>query len=338
MTAYVARRSLRLRETVVAPPYEALAAESLLGLQAGETIEVRDLLYGLLMVSGNDAAVALADGAAGSEGRFVARMNAAAERLGLDHTSYANPIGLDEAGNYSSARDLAEFAVRLRRDRVLRRIFDTAEYDTTSGAQSRHLVNRNNLVLDVPWVNGVKTGYTLDAGYVLVGSGERRGVELVSAVLGTPSEAARDQATLELLDYGFSLYRREHPVRAGEQLAAPSVRFQDLSLPLIAAKGAGVAARADERLAVEVDAPQEVEGPIERGQRVGTAIVTLDGELVERVPLRAARAVSEASLLDRFDAAVPGPRALAVLAGIAALGLAGAAALALIRRRRSAGR
>ena len=101
MTAYVARRSLRLGETVTAPAYQALAAESLLGLEAGERIRVRDLLYGLLLVSGNDAAVALAEASAGSVPSFVDRMNRAARRLGLDDTSYANPIGLDEPGNLS---------------------------------------------------------------------------------------------------------------------------------------------------------------------------------------------------------------------------------------------
>ena len=321
MTAYVARRSLPLRETVVAPAYQALAAESLLGLETGEAIEVRDLLYGLLMVSGNDAAVALADAAAGSEERFVARMNAAAARLGLDHTSYANPIGLDQPGNYSTARDLASLAVRLQDDRVLRRIFDAAEYDTRSGGQPRHLVNRNTLVLTVPWVSGVKTGYTLEAGYVLVGSGRRKGVDLVSVVLGAPSEAARDQATLDLLEHGFSLYHREHPVWPGQRLGEASVRYQDAELPLVAARGIGVAARDDEQLAVQLQAPDEVEGPIENGARLGSATVTLDGEPVGQVPLRAARAVDEASAMQRFDDAVPGPRAIAVLFVLAGLAL-----------------
>jgi serine-type D-Ala-D-Ala carboxypeptidase (penicillin-binding protein 5/6) len=333
MTAYVARRSLELRETVVAPPYQALAAESLLGLEAGELIEVRDLLYGLLMASGNDAAVTLADASAGSQEAFVAKMNAAARRLDLDHTSYANPIGLDQPGNYSSARDLAELAVELRGDPALRRIFDTAEYDTVSGVRPRHVVNRNTLVLTVPWIDGIKTGYTLSAGYVLVGSGERRGVDLISVVLGAPGEAERDQATLDLLEYGFSLYGREHPVEPGARLASPEVRYQDETLPLLAAEGVEVAARRDQDLAVAVDAPAEVEGPIERGQRLGRATVTLDGELVERVPLRAARPVDEASLLQRYDAAVPGPRALAVVVAIVVLAGLLASVVALLRRR-----
>jgi len=323
MTAYVARRSLRLGETVTAPAYQALAAESLLGLEAGERIRVRDLLYGLLLVSGNDAAVALAEASAGSVPSFVDRMNRAARRLGLDDTSYANPIGLDEPGNYSTARDLAELTIELRRDRIFRRIFDTAGYETRSGLRPRQLTNRNTLVLTVPWVNGVKTGHTLGAGYVLIASGERRDVELVAAVLGAPSEAARDEASLELLSYGHSLYRRERAVREGERLAAAGVRDQGLTLPLVAAADARITRREDEPLETEVRAPAELDGPIDRGERLGAVLVSVDGEEVARVPLLAARDVPEPSLLERLDATVPGSRAfrwgLALACGAALL-------------------
>ena len=211
MTAYLALHELPLQERLVAPPYHPLPGESLLGLEADERISVRDLLYGLLLPSGNDAAVALADGVAGSVPAFVEEMNRAASRLGLRDTSYANPIGLDEPGNYSSPRDLAKLTMRLRRQRLFRRIVDTARTTLQTGAHPRTIVNHNELVLKVPWIDGVKTGYTLDAGYVLIGSGTRKGVTLLSVVLGAPSVAARDQDTLSLLRYGFSLYRAPAP-------------------------------------------------------------------------------------------------------------------------------
>ena len=311
MTAFVARRSLELDEALVAPPYQALAAESLLGLQPGERIEVRDLLYGLLLASGNDAAVTLAQGSAGSVEAFVRRMNVAAVRLGLDRTSYANPIGLDEPGNHSTAGDLAALAVRLREDRVFHRIFDTTEYVTRSGAQPRRLVNRNTLVHAVPWIDGVKTGYTLEAGYVLVASGERRGAELVAVVLGAPSEEARDAGALELLRYGISLYERERVLTRGTPVSSALLVDQAERLELVPAATVEVTARRDEEVATRLDAPAEVEGPIERGQRLGTAIVSVDGDVEDRVGLLAARAASAASPLERFDGAVPGPRAFA---------------------------
>jgi D-alanyl-D-alanine carboxypeptidase (penicillin-binding protein 5/6) len=338
MTAYVARRGLDLDQIVVAPAYAANPAESLLGLSAGERIAVRDLLYGLLLASGNDAAAALAEAAAGSEPRFVARMNKAADKLGLDDTSYANPIGLDEEGNFSSARDLADLAIVLRGDRTFRQIFDSPAATLTSGAQTREIVNRNDLVRTVPEVNGVKTGYTLGAGNVLVASATRDGVTLVSAVLGVASESERDSASLGLLEYGFSLYRERTPVRRGEQLADPEVRFQGEALPLRAVRELRLTVRRDQELTTTVDAPAEVEGPIERGERLGTATVAVDGETVARVGLEAARPVAGATLLERFDGAVPGPRAVAWLVAVAGLGLLFIAAVAIFDRRRGRGR
>lgn len=306
MTAYAARRDLPLSKRVVAPGYQALAAESLVGLRAGERITVRDLLYGLILASGNDAAVALADAAAGSQERFVAEMNRDARRLGLQDTHYANPIGLDQPGNYSSAADLARLATELREDPFFRKVFDTAETTVHSGGRSIRLTNRNTLVRTVPWVNGVKTGYTLGAGYVLVGSGTRKGVTLVSTVLGASSESGREAATLELLDYGFDRYRREPVIDRGERLATPSVRYQDDSLGLVADKDVELTVRRDQRVTTDVVAPDEVEGPVDRGERVGEAVIAVDGEPVARVALVAARAVPEANLGDRVDDALPG--------------------------------
>ncbi|HLM31183.1 MAG TPA: D-alanyl-D-alanine carboxypeptidase family protein [Solirubrobacterales bacterium] len=337
MTAYVARRALRLDEEVVAPPYNALPAESLLGLEAGERMTVRDLLYGMLLVSGNDAAVALATAAAGSVPAFVVRMNRTAKRLGLDDSAYANPIGLDEAGNYSSAKDLTRLAILMRRDRLFQRIFDTPETVLSSGAHPRDVVNRNALLFSVPWVNGVKTGYTLDAGNVLVGSGERKGVELVSAVLGAPSESERDAATVDLLDYGFSLYHRRSPVRKGEALASAELRWQDQQLPLEATREVRLTVRRGDEVSTRVDAPSEVEGPIDRGEPLGEATVLVDSERVARVRLAAARSAPPATVLERYDAAVPGPRALAWLIAVGVIALVLVVAVALVRGRHRSG-
>jgi serine-type D-Ala-D-Ala carboxypeptidase (penicillin-binding protein 5/6) len=311
MTAYAARQDLGLSKRVVAPPYQALAPESLMGLRAGERVAVRDLFYGLLLASGNDAAVALADAAAGSEAGFVDEMNREAKRLELRDTSYANPIGLDQPGSYSSARDLVDLTLALRDDRFFRRVFDTPEITVHSGGRPIRIVNRNTLVQTVPWIDGVKTGYTLGAGYVLVGSGTQKGVTLVSAVLGAPSEGAREQATLELLDYGFSQYRRERVLERGQRLATAAVSYQDTSLPLVADRELATTLRRGQSVDTEVVVPQEVEGPIERGDRLGEAVVSVDGNEIGKVALVAARAIPQADIGDRVDSALPGGRALA---------------------------
>jgi serine-type D-Ala-D-Ala carboxypeptidase (penicillin-binding protein 5/6) len=336
MTANLALHELRPGQRLIAPAYAALPGESLLGLRAGERISVHDLLYGLLLASGNDAAAALAENISGSVPAFVQDMNREADSLGLRDTSYANPIGLDDPLNYSSARDLVALALRLRRSPLFRRIVDTPEIVLTEGATPRRIENRNNLVREVPWVNGIKTGHTLGARYVLVGSGTRKGVTLVSAVLGASSEAERDAATLALLRWGFSQYRRERPVKRGAHLASAEVRYSGDSLSLVASRGLEVTVRRGERIDVQVSAPSEVEGPLRRGQRVGRADVFAGGEPVGRVALLAARSVPEATLLERVDSGVPGPRAVLWLALGAGAGAIVIGIVTVLRRRRYA--
>lgn len=299
MTAYVALEELPLGKRISAAPYTPTTAESLLELRPGERISVRDLLYGLILQSGNDAAYDLAIAAAGSEQRFVREMNRHAAALGLSGTHYANPIGLDEAGNYSTAYDLTALARRLLAIPAFARIAASRHAVLRSLRPPRRIDTRVDLLYDLPWATGVKTGYTLGAGYVLVGAGRLDGVQLISAVLGTESEAARDGETEELLAYGFSLHRHEVPVRRGAALATPAVRWTDGELPLRAARGVAIGVRREQRLAVSVEAPSEVEGPIRRGAAIGRATVSLDGIPVARVPLLAARAVPAASTLDK---------------------------------------
>ncbi len=213
MTAYVAMQELPLDKIVRAAPYDPIYGESLLGLRTGQRISVRDLLYGLILRSGNDAAHDLALAAAGSVPRFVAQMNRRAAALGLADTHYANPVGLDQRGNYSSARDLATLTQRLLRIPAFAKIADSRSATLRSLRPPRRIATINELLLDAPWVTGVKTGHTFDAAYCLVGSGRRKGVDLISVALGAPSDEARFSDNLELLEYGFSQYRRRVPIQ-----------------------------------------------------------------------------------------------------------------------------
>jgi len=299
MTAYVALQELPQGEIVRAAPYSPIYGESLLELRPGQRVSVRDLLYGLILRSGNDAAYDLALAASGSEPAFVRQMNLRAAALGLSDTHYANPIGLDEEGNYSSALDLAALARRLLREPAFAKIAASRSADLRSLRPPRQIETINDFLLEEPWATGVKTGHTFDAGYVLVGSGRRKGVELISAVLGTWTESARDLETARLLEYGFSKYHRRVPIHAGQTLAEPSIRYSGGELPLRAARTVAVGLRQGQRLAIRVRAPGEVEGPLRRGARLGSAVVFVDGLRAASVPLRAGRDVSEASTLDR---------------------------------------
>jgi len=280
--------------------------------------------------------VTLADGAAGSTQAFVAQMNRAARRLGLDETSYANPIGLDAPGNYSSARDLANLALTLRRNPLFRRIVNTPQITLHTGDHPRTIENHNDLVISRPWINGVKTGYTADAGNVLVASGTREGTTLLSVVMGAPSIAVRDSDSLKLLDYGFSLYSRKQAVRAGERLASARVTNADTDLPLEARGGLSATIRRGQHIEVAVRAPKSIEAPIHRGEKVGVARATVVGEPVGRVPLVAGRGVKPApasSPIADVDGALPGPRVVVWIICVGLLAIVILIGTALARRR-----
>lgn len=321
MTAWVAMQELPLDKIVRAAPYDAEIEESVMGLRDGQRISVHDLLYGLIMLSGNDAAHALAVAAAGSEARFVRQMNRRAAALGLADTHYANPIGLDAPGNYSSAADLTTLARHLLDDPAFARIADARSAVLRSVRPRRRIENLNQLLYMAPWATGVKTGHTWAAGYVLVGSGERKGVELISAVIGAPTDEARFDGSLALLEYGFGQYRQRRPIRVGDDLANPAIRYSGGQLPLRATRPVTIGLRRGQSLDVQVRAPDEVEGPIRRGARLGAATVLVDGRPAATVPLRAGRTIPEASAFDRVrsflaDNLVP----IAVLAFVILIG------------------
>jgi serine-type D-Ala-D-Ala carboxypeptidase (penicillin-binding protein 5/6) len=302
MTAYVAIKDLPLEKIVRAQPYEAEYGESLMGLRAGQRISVRDLLYGLILRSGNDAAHTLAIDAAGTEAHFVAEMNRYAAALGLSHTHYANPVGLDEKGNYSSAGDLMTLTRHLLQERAFARIADSRSAILRSVHPRRRIESINELLELAPWVTGVKTGHTFGALYVLVGSGQRHGVSLISVVVGAWTDEERFDGNLELLEWGFDQYRRKLPIRAGEDLADPEIRYSGGELPLRAQRNLAVGIRSGQHIQIRVEAPDEVEGPLFKGEKLGEASVYVEGRKVGSIALRNGRVVPKASRFDRTRA------------------------------------
>lgn len=331
MTAYLALRDLRMGEKLVVPRYDAEPAESLAGLEKGERLTVHDLLVAMMLPSANDAAETVAQGIAGSEPAFVAEMNRAADKLGLDRTHYANPIGLDAKRNYSTAEDLTTLAEELLSDKRFRRIVAMPKAKLTSGARNRTVINTNTLLRSDPTVDGVKTGHTTDAGYVLVASAKRDGVPLLAAVLGAPSETERNDETERLLDYGYGLYAREDAIERGAAEAAAAVRYEDGRLPLTASRGVSVEVRDDQEVKVDADGPAEVEGPIDAGERLGTATVTVDGRFIDRVPLVAGHAVAAPTIVDKIGGPVVVVLIVAVIIVILAV------VVIALRRRRNDG-
>jgi D-alanyl-D-alanine carboxypeptidase (penicillin-binding protein 5/6) len=316
MTALLTLERTRPRQVFPASDYRPAPVESQIGLRPGERMRVSDLFEALMLESANDAAEALAEGIAGSRASFVAEMNERAEQLGLDDTSYANPIGLDDPLNYSTARDLASLTFDLMQRRRFARVVDTPAARLETGARPRTIDNRNLLIGAYPFVNGVKTGHTTQAGYVLVGSARgRTGGRVISVVMGEPSEAGRDTDTVALLRWGLSRFHRVRVLDRQRALDRADIEYRDERVAFVPQRGAVVTLRDGERVSRVVRAPDEVSGPLAAGERVGFVTVFVDGERVRRLPLVTATDVPEAGTLRVLVSVLGVPlTALAVLA------------------------
>ena len=314
--------------------YDPAAADSQIGLVPGERMSVHDLLLALMLPSADDAAEDLAyNVGGGSIPRFVAMMNAEAAHLGLTHTHYSTPIGLDTPGNYSTAFDLDHLAAyALAQSPLLRRIVDLPSATLTTGPV-RYVVNRNDLVGRIPWINGVKTGHTADAGYVLVASGTQDGMTLIGAVLGTESEAARDANALALLNYGFAEFTLIHPVHTGQVITRRPIAGVPYGRATLVAAGSFVRVipRAD-HASLSVVVSRRLRGPLATGTKVGHVAVMIDAQPVATIPLVLGGAIAAPppaeSLLTRLRWPLIG-----ILAIFAGWGLRRARVVRLTKRR-----
>jgi D-alanyl-D-alanine carboxypeptidase (penicillin-binding protein 5/6) len=318
--------------------YRSAAIDSQIGLAPGERMSVHDLLLALMLPSADDAAEDLAFNIGhGSVTRFVQMMNAEARKLGLRHTHYTTSIGLDTPGNYSTAADLVRLAdYDMTHSAYFARIVGLPRATLRSGGHVRTVVNRNDLVGSYPWIDGVKTGHTLEAGYVLVASGHRGGLALISAVLGTASETSRDANTLALLNYGGANFRVWTPVRKGQVMAQPGVKDQPALHPaVVAAAGYRRILPRSARVGVHVQLPHQLVAPLPAQAVVGTATVTDGRRVLARIPLVLTRRVPALSGITRAARFITRPLALVAFAAAAA---SVALLLRNVRRRRRVGR
>ena len=326
MTALIVLEHVHDLDTVYTyPDYHQAADDSQIGLRPGDRMTVRDLLVALMLPSADDAAEDLAFNVGhGSVARFVGMMNAEARRLGLAHTHYSTPIGLDTPGNYSTASDLVHLAqYDLTHSRFFARIVDLPSATLSTGPV-RVVTNRNVLVAEHSWIDGVKTGHTSGAGYVLVASGQRDGMRLISAVLGTDSEGERDANTMAVLRYGYGNFRPWTPVRARMVVARPTVKDRPgLRVPVRASRTFTRILARSSRVRVSVRVPRRLAGPLPDGAVVGSAVV-LDGRrTLTSVPVvldRRLLAVSRLAIAARF---VTQTWMLAIIVAVVALALVG---------------
>lgn len=318
MTALIARERLPLDRALPAVSYRAAPAESVLGLAPGERMKVRDLLAATLLESANDAAATLAVAVAGSQRRFVALMNGRARALGLRHTRFANPIGLDAPGAGSTARELAQLAQAVLRDRFLARLVAMPQAVLTSGARRRVVPNRNDLVRRYPWVEGVKTGHTAGAGYVLVSAARGAlGQRVVAVVLGAPSERVRDQYSLALLRFALGRFRRLSLLDPRRPRVVPAeASAQALVAP---ARGLSLVLRRDQRVRVVLRLERPLRGPLARAARVGRFAVLVDGRPLAAVPAVLSRPLPSAGTFGSLSRRLGSGLTLLVLAAMLTL-------------------
>lgn len=276
-------------------------------------VPVEDLLKGMIVQSGNDATVALAEGVAGSVERFVERMNQQARALGMNGTGYRNPEGLTEDGHTTTARDLSILATRLMRDFPEYVPYYAIQRYRYPGTPAANDANRNLLLFRDPSVDGLKTGHTNAAGYCLVATarrdfpalgegaaGQRR---LISVMLGTASETARATETQKLLNWGYSAYEAVRLFAPGQPVVSPAVwkgkRAQvDLGRPdgVVVSVPTGQASR----IRTEVLRSDPLVAPLQKGQPLGTLRVsTANGETISELPLFVLEGVPQAGVLGR---------------------------------------
>ncbi len=332
MTALVVLQHVsNLNKVFTQNDWDAATADSQIGLIPGERMTVHDLLIALLLPSADDAAEDLAyNVGGGSVARFVAMMNADARRLGLHHTHYSTPIGLDTPRNYSSPDDLVRLGdYMMRKWPFFRRTVRLASATLTSGRYVRHVVNTDDLVGRYPWILGIKTGHTQDAGYVLVSEGRRDGLTLVASVLGTTSEGERDSSALALLNWGFSAFHVITPVYAGEAFARQSVPYETAPALVVAEHGYRTVVARSERVRVVVGRLRKLSGPMAKGTVVGHVTVLIHGRPAVRIPLVLARRLPAVSFLTKAEHLIKRPFTLLVLAL-----LLGGVAVAVVGRRR----
>jgi D-alanyl-D-alanine carboxypeptidase (penicillin-binding protein 5/6) len=266
-------------------------------VREGTQVRLEDLLRGVIIQSGNDASVALAEYVAGSEEAFADLMNQHAERLGLTNTHFKNATGLPAEGHYSSPRDLALIGRALIQDFPEQYAIYKEKYFTYNDIKQP---NRNRLLWRDPTVDGIKTGHTEEAGYCLVSSAVRDDMRLISVVLGTTSDQARAQESQKLLAYGFRFFRNYPLYKAGQELNKPKVWkgvTDSVSLGLGGDLSLTIPRGSENKLAATLDLPEVIEAPLAAGEVVGHLLVTLEGEEVAREPLLALQSVEEAGFV-----------------------------------------
>lgn len=305
MTAYIVERELdegRLSMSDMVPiSVNAWRTEgSRTFVQEGTEVSVEDLLKGVIIQSGNDASVALAEFVAGSEGAFVDIMNQQAQLLGMKDTNFENATGLPSPDHFSTARDLALLAMAIINDYPENYPLYAEKHFTYNNIRQP---NRNSLLWRDDSVDGLKTGHTEEAGYCLVASAKRNGTRLIAVVMGTDSTGARAQEVQKMLNYGFRYYESETLFGAGQELIKARIwggRDDELSVGVTEEVNVTIPRGSRESLESTVDLDSVIKAPIKVGDELGRVQVKLGDDVIVDQPVLALSDVPEGGLFKRL--------------------------------------
>ncbi|MCC2615818.1 serine hydrolase [Aestuariibacter halophilus] len=270
-------------------------------IEVGKQVSVADLNRGIIVQSGNDACVAMAEHIAGSEEAFASMMNVHAQKLGMTGTHFVNSHGLHDPEHYTTPRDMAILATALIRD-------VPAEYDIYAEKEFTYngikQYNRNSLLWDKSLnVDGIKTGHTSDAGYSLVSSATQADMRLIAVVMGADSERARKIENKKLLKYGFRFYETVTPYKAGDSFVAHRIYMGDketVELGINQDTPITIPRGQVKNLEANFELNKKLQAPLAKGEVVGTLYLQLEGEDVAQYPLVALQEVNEGGLIDRM--------------------------------------
>ncbi len=307
MTAYLVERELdrgniSMDDMVRVSENAWRTGGSKMFIEVDTEVSIRDLLYGIIIASGNDASVAVAEHLAGGEAPFADLMNQHATRLGLHNTNFTNATGLPHPEQYSSARDMALLSQYIINDYPEHYAVYAEKYFTYSDIRQP---NRNRLLWRDPSVDGLKTGWTTEAGYGLVASAKRDDMRLISVVMGTSSEESRAQETQKLLSYGFRYYETLNLYEQGAVLNTPRIwggERNELRVGVDENVFMTVPRARNQELSARLDIRQDINAPVSQGARVGTLEVRLGDDIVGEQALVALESIEEGNIFKRlFD-------------------------------------
>jgi D-alanyl-D-alanine carboxypeptidase (penicillin-binding protein 5/6) len=275
-------------------------------LPLNSAVGLEELERGMVIQSGNDAAIALAEHVAGSEQAFVELMNNYAKKIGMNNTHFMNPHGLPDPNHYSTARDLALLGRAMIRDFPEAYSYNKIKEYTVNGIRQH---NRNGLLWRDASVDGIKTGHTSSAGYCLLASAKRGEQRLVSVVLGIQSDSQkqgfdlRENGNLALLNWGFRFYETRTLYTPDKTITSPRVwkgADDAVALHVAAPFSVTVPRGKFDALKANIDVPKYIIAPLKAGQQIGTLKISLDGKVIAEAPLVAKTAVAEAGFFGRL--------------------------------------